>query len=61
MEIFNLKKLKYIQVISNRSGASEKLCGSEDVNVAWERDRIKISLKEYLTHYKMKQHDQWFL
>lgn len=56
-----MKKLNYIQVISNRSGASEKLGGSEDVNVAWERDHIKISLKESLTYYKLKQHDQWFL
>jgi len=61
MEIFNLKKLNYIQVISNRSGGSEKLCGSEDVNVAWQRDHIKILLKESLTHYNLKQHDQWFL
>lgn len=60
MEIFNLKKLNYVHVISNRSGASKKLCGSDDVNVAWERERIKISLKERVTLYKLKQHYRWF-
>jgi hypothetical protein len=35
VEIFNLKKLNHVPVISNRSGASEKLNDNEDVNGAW--------------------------
>ena len=59
MEVFNLKKLNYVQVISNRSGASENLCDSEDVNGAREniREHIKISVKERLSQYRLKQHE----
>jgi hypothetical protein len=60
VKVFNLKKLNYVQVTSNRSGASENLCDSEDLNGAWKRENNKISIKESLTHYRLKQHKQWF-
>jgi hypothetical protein len=43
VEIFNLKKLKQFPVISNRSGASEKLNDAEDLNGVWKKKSISKS------------------
>ena len=64
MEIFNFKKLNELEVrkqyqikISNRLAALENLNYSEDINGAWEN---KISAKESLSLYEMKQHKPRF-
>jgi len=53
-EKFNLRKLNELEVkkqyqieISNRFGASENLCDSEDINVVWEnvKENIKPQLR----------------
>jgi len=64
VEIFNFKKLNELEVrkqyqikISNRLAALENLNYSEDINGAWEN---KISAKESLSLYEMKQHKPRF-
>jgi hypothetical protein len=69
VERFNLRKLNELQVrnqyqikISNRYAALENLNDSKDINRAWEntKENIKISAKEILGLYKLKQHNPWF-
>jgi hypothetical protein len=69
MERFNLKKLnevedkeKYRVEVSNRIAALEDLDAEVEINTVWEtiRENIKISAKESLSYYKLKQHKPWF-
>ena len=69
MERFNLRKLNELEVrkqyeikISYRFAALENLSDSEDINSAWEniKENIKISDKETLGLYELKQHKPWF-
>jgi hypothetical protein len=48
--------------ISDRFSASENLGDSKDINRTWEniKEKIKISAKESLGLYKLKQHKPWF-
>jgi hypothetical protein len=48
--------------MSNRLAALENLNDSEGINRAWEniKENIKISAKESLGLYKLKQHKAWF-
>ena len=66
---FNLRKLNELEVrkqyeikISYRFAALETLSGSKGVNRAWEniKGNIKISTKETLGLYELKQHKPWF-
>jgi hypothetical protein len=68
-ERFNLKKLndvdgkeQYRVEISNRFAALENLDSEVDINRASEtiRENIKISAKESLGYYELKQHKPWF-
>jgi hypothetical protein len=68
-ERFNLKKLNELEFrkqdqikISKRFAALENLNVCEDINRAWEniKESIKISAKESLGLYEMKQHKPWF-
>jgi hypothetical protein len=69
MERFNLKKLnkgedkeQYRVQISNRFAALENLDAEVNINRAWAtiRENIKISAKESLHYYELKQHKPWF-
>jgi hypothetical protein len=69
MERFNLKKLndvegkeKYHVEVSNRFAALEDLDAEVEINTIWEiiRENIKISAKESLGYYELKQHKPWF-
>jgi hypothetical protein len=69
MERFNLKKLnevegreKYRVEVSNRFAALEDLDAEIEINTLWEttRENIKISGKESLDYYKLKQYKPWF-
>jgi lipoate-protein ligase A len=68
MERFNLKKLidvegkeKYCVEVSNRFAALEDLDAEVEINTFWEtiRENIKISEKESLGYYELKQHKPW--
>jgi hypothetical protein len=68
MERFNLrnneadgKKQRRVEV-SNRLAALEDLHAEANINRAWEmiRENIKISAKENLGYYGLKEHKQWF-
>ena len=57
MDVFNLRKPNELEVIqeyqikiSNRFAVLDNLCGSEDINRAWEsiKENIKTSAKESL-------------
>jgi hypothetical protein len=69
MEGFNLKKLnkvegkeKYCVEVLNRFVALEDLVAQVEINTIWEtiRENIKISVKESLDYYELKQHKPWF-
>jgi hypothetical protein len=69
MERFSLKKLnevdgkeKYRVEVSNRLATLEDLAAEVEINTIWEtiRENIKISAKESLGYYKLKQHKPWF-
>jgi hypothetical protein len=69
VERFNLRMLNELEVrkqyqikISNKLAALENLNDSEGINWAWEniKEIIKISAKESLGLYKLKQHEAWF-
>jgi hypothetical protein len=69
MERFNLKKLnevegkvKYCVEVLNRFAALEVLDAEVEINTILEmiRENIKISAKESLGYYELKQHKQWF-
>jgi hypothetical protein len=69
MERFNLKKLKklggkeqYHVEISNRFAALENFNAEVDTNRAWDtfRDNIKISAKDSLGYYELKNHKPLF-
>jgi hypothetical protein len=68
MERFNLKKLNEVEgkeqyrvEISNRFAALENLDTEVDVNKAWEtRENIKISAKESIGYYELKEHTPWY-
>jgi hypothetical protein len=68
MERFNPKKLNEVEgkeqycVVSNRFAALEDLDTEVNTNGAWEtnRDHIKISAKESLGYFELKQHKPWF-
>jgi hypothetical protein len=68
MERFNLKKLnkvesreKYRVEVSNRFAALEDLDAEVEINTISEtiRENIKISVKESLGYYELKQHKPW--
>jgi hypothetical protein len=48
--------------VSNRFTALENLYDNADIDRVWENigENIKISVKESLFHYKLKQHKPWF-
>ena len=69
MERFNLRMLNELEVrkqyqikISNRLAALENLNDSEGINRTWEnmKENIKISAKESLSLYELKQRKPWF-
>jgi hypothetical protein len=69
MERFNLKKLnevegkvKYCVEVSNRFAVLEDLDTEDEINTIWEtiRENIKISAKESLGYYELKQHKPLF-
>jgi hypothetical protein len=69
MERFKLKKLNEIEgkeqyrvEIWHRFAALENLDDVVDINRAWEttRENIKISARENLGYYELKQHKPWF-
>jgi hypothetical protein len=69
MEKFNLKKLnkvegkkKYCVEVSNRFAALEDLDAEVEIKIILEtsRENIKISVKECLGYYELKQHKPWF-
>jgi 50S ribosomal subunit-associated GTPase HflX len=69
MERFSSKKLNEVKAkeqyqveISNRFTALHNLDDEVDINRAWEtmRENIKISAKERLGYYTLKQHNPWF-
>jgi hypothetical protein len=66
MERFNLKKLgevdgkeQYHVQVSNGFAALDV---EVEINIAWEtiRENIKISAKESLSYFQLKQHKPWF-
>ena len=68
VERFNHRKLSELEVrkqyqikISNRFAALENLSGNKDINRAWENltVNIKISSKQSLDLYELKQHKPW--
>jgi hypothetical protein len=68
-ERFNLKKLnegegkeKYRIDVSNMFPALEDLDAQVEINTVWEtiRENIKMSAKESLSYYELKQHKPWF-
>jgi len=67
-ERFNLRKLNELEVrkqyqieIKNRFAALENLSDSKDINRAWKniKETIKISAKDSLGLYELKQHKPW--
>jgi 50S ribosomal subunit-associated GTPase HflX len=69
VEIFKIRKLNELEVrkqhrikISNRYADLENLSDSEDIKRAWEKfkQNIKISAKDSLGLYELKQHKPWF-
>jgi hypothetical protein len=69
MERFNLKKLNEVEgkeqyhvEVSNRFAALEDLDTEVEINNAWEtiRESIKISAKESLGYYELREHKPWF-
>jgi len=69
VERFNLRMLNELEVrkqyqikISNRLAALENLNDSEGINRTWEnmKENIKISAKESLSLYELKQRKPWF-
>jgi lipoate-protein ligase A len=69
MERVNLQKLnkvegkeKYHVEFSNRFASLEDLDTEVEINTIWEtiRKNIKISVKESLDYYELKQHKLWF-
>jgi hypothetical protein len=69
MERFNFKKSnevegkeKYHVEVSNRFAALEDLDAMVEINTIWEmiRENIKISGKESLGYYELKQRKPWF-
>jgi hypothetical protein len=69
MERFNLKKLneaeskeKYRVEVSNRFAAFEDLDAEVEINTIWETiiENIRVSAKESLGYYELKQHKPWF-
>jgi hypothetical protein len=69
MERFSSKTLheveakeKYRAEVSNRFAALEDLDAEVEVNSTWEtiRENIKISAKESLGDYELKEHKPWF-
>jgi hypothetical protein len=68
MERFNFKKLNEVEgkencvEVSNRFVALEDLEAEVEINTIWEtiRENIKISVKESLGYYELKQHKAWF-
>jgi lipoate-protein ligase A len=69
IERFNLKKLnkvegkeKYCIEVLNRFAALEDLDAKVEINTVWEtiRENIKMSAKESLGYYELKQHKPWF-
>jgi hypothetical protein len=69
MERFNLKKLnkiegkeKYRVEVSNRFAGLEDLDAEVEINTNWKtiRENIKMSAKESLGYYELKQHKPWF-
>jgi hypothetical protein len=65
MERFNLRKLKKLEAkvkgrveVSNRFAALKDLDAEVEINTIWEaiRENIKISAKECLAYYELKQH-----
>jgi hypothetical protein len=68
VERFNHRQLNELEVskqyqikISNRFIALENLSGNKDINRVWEnlRANIKISSKQSLDLYELKQHKPW--
>jgi hypothetical protein len=68
-EIFNLRKLNeltdnkhYKNEISNGFAIFKNLSVGKDINRAWEniKGNIKVSAKETLNQYELKQHKLWF-
>jgi len=69
VERFNVRKLDELGVrkqyeikISYRFATLENLSDRKDINRAWEniRGNVKISAKESLGLYELKQHKPWF-
>jgi hypothetical protein len=69
VEIFCLRQLSELEVrkqyqikMSNRSAALENLNDSKAVCRAWEniKENIRISAKESLGLYELRQHKPWF-
>jgi hypothetical protein len=69
MERLSLKKLKEVEgkenyhvEVSNRFAALEDLDAEVEINTMWEtiRENIKMSAKESLGYYELKQHKPWF-
>jgi hypothetical protein len=70
VERFNLKKLnevggkeKYHVEVSDRFAALEDLDAEVEINTIWEmiREKIKVSVKESLGYYELKQHKTRFV
>jgi hypothetical protein len=68
MERFNLKKLNEVEgkeqfcvEVSNRFAALEDLDAEVEINSAWEmiRENIRISVKESLGYFELKEHKPW--
>jgi len=69
LERFNLRKPNELEVrkqyqseITKRFAASKNLSDSEEINRAWENinENSKISAKESLRLYALKQYNSWF-
>jgi hypothetical protein len=69
MERFNLKKLNIVEgkvsncvEVSNRFAACENLDAGVEINTVCDtiRKNVKISVKESLGYYELKQHKPWF-
>jgi hypothetical protein len=69
MERLHLKKLNEVEgkeqyrvEISNKFAALENLNAEVDINKTWEtiKENIKISAKESLGYYELKEHTLWF-
>jgi hypothetical protein len=69
MERLNIKKLNEVEgkekccvKVSNWIAALEDLDVEVEINTVWEtiREKIKISAKESIGYYELKQHEPWF-